>query len=586
MTTIAGETNRFLKGELEPLLLQIVDGQASESDFKSLMQSLRVSQELRKRACLFLCDESLLADEIRVSHQAAELVGALSTDIRQSNVARVTREKETFSNKNIPLRTLKWINRNGLLVASLGLAVITGLIIHNTLIMSKVSRLHELAVNSNDQPEVKIIEESFTAEGSAITKKQGNSKVVGRVIGLQGIEWHQDQRKFSFGDSIREGERLQLELGSMEILLANGAKLTVDGPVDFNATSLDTMRLNIGKVVAAVPRTARGYTIVTPTTEVVDIGTQFGLSVDESGATEVHVFDGDVVARSLVDKKNSSLTHARENEAISFNSLSSIPKRFGIREADFVRWLGPSAKERNLPSIPVTDCLSLWYAADMITDTAEGESVSVWRDILVGDNRFANDARQFEPTRRPTYTIDDEKRCALHFNGTSTSLLIDPIEAAESCTIFLVCSPDQKVHPDNFHGNFIYKQGEAPSLEISVLTDHSARAWIWPGPNQERVGVVQSKAMSTNEPNVLAYRYDSTNSLAQLWANSVETETFSSPAKLSELTPIWLGSHSDPEIMAYFGGKIYEVIIYECALDNPSMQKVTSYLADRYRIDK
>ncbi len=51
-----------------------------------------------------------------------------------------------------------------------------------------------------------------------------------------------------------------------------------------------------------MPIVARGFTVTTPNSDVVDLGTEFGLTVDGSGETEVHVFDGLVEAHSLNDK--------------------------------------------------------------------------------------------------------------------------------------------------------------------------------------------------------------------------------------------------------------------------------------------
>src|SRR5690606_4222750 len=113
--------------------------------------------------------------------------------------------------------------------------------------------------------------------------------------------------ELTYGDSIDEGQVVHLESGGLEILLTNGAKITASGPSEFELSSLVKMDLQNGKIVAAVPRTARGYTIMTPALELVDIGTQFGVSVTPSGDTELHVFDGDVVARSRVGEASVEL---------------------------------------------------------------------------------------------------------------------------------------------------------------------------------------------------------------------------------------------------------------------------------------
>ena len=69
----------------------------------------------------------------------------------------------------------------------------------------------------------------------------------------------------------------------LQLTYDTGAKVTVEGPVDMVMTTAIEAKLSEGKIAAAVPRFARGYTILTPTAEVVDLGTEFGVSVDEVG---------------------------------------------------------------------------------------------------------------------------------------------------------------------------------------------------------------------------------------------------------------------------------------------------------------
>ena len=49
-----------------------------------------------------------------------------------------------------------------------------------------------------------------------------------------------------------------------------------------------------GRLRAHVPEQARGFAVLAPTFELVDLGTEFGLNVAEDGVDEIHVFDGKV----------------------------------------------------------------------------------------------------------------------------------------------------------------------------------------------------------------------------------------------------------------------------------------------------
>ncbi len=582
MTNDGKQIERSLDSDLESLLLGVLDNQASDGEFASLVASLRDSEELRKRACLFLYDETLLFSEIGATQQASILVEMLSLSESQRRVA--VSADQAAATRRIPFGILHFINGNGLAIAAAALLIIFGLINYNMQMMAKLSRLHALTVQGNNKSEVEVVSAPQNNHGNGIEVLNGQ-EIVGRVIGLNNIQWQKGEESLTFGDSLREGQRLQIESGGLEILLTNGAKVTAEGPVDFEVTSLVMMELDLGKVVAAIPRTARGYTIMTPTSEVVDIGTQFGVAVDEAGDTELHVFDGDVVARSLVGENEAELIHAKENEAIGFNSKSSRPRRFAVRETDFIRRLGPKISESDYPSLPKTDCLSLWYAADMIPGVREGDAISTWRDILIGDNDFANDARQFDSQRCPTLAIDDQERHALRFNGWSTSLSTDPIENKGSTTVFVVCAPEQTSFSEKFHGGFLFKKGEAPSLELSVLSDLSVRGWLWPGPEETRVGIVRSSPMVDKQINVVAFTYDSDSSQSQMCVNGNGQVTANAPIPLRHQAQACIGSHSDLDINAYFFGNIYEIVVYDCTLDEQSMEDMNSYFEKRYKID-
>ena len=70
--------------------------------------------------------------------------------------------------------------------------------------------------------------------------------------------------------------------------------MIVEGPASFEL--IDPMHAfnHGGKVRAQVPEYARGFTIGSQRMDIVDLGTEFALDVDERGYGEVHVFDGEL----------------------------------------------------------------------------------------------------------------------------------------------------------------------------------------------------------------------------------------------------------------------------------------------------
>src|SRR5690606_33444997 len=76
-----------------------------------------------------------------------------------------------------------------------------------------------------------------------------------------------------------------------------GAELVIEAPAVFRFESPQRLRLVKGRLAADVPPPAKGFTVVTPDGDAIDLGTRFGIDVSEGGGSEIHVFEGEVVAR-------------------------------------------------------------------------------------------------------------------------------------------------------------------------------------------------------------------------------------------------------------------------------------------------
>jgi ferric-dicitrate binding protein FerR (iron transport regulator) len=90
------------------------------------------------------------------------------------------------------------------------------------------------------------------------------------------------------------GARVQFDEGRMTLKFSDDAVVTLEGDVDFEVESSMRAILHHGQLTATVSETGRGFTIATPQTDVVDLGTRFGVSVGADRQSEVVVFDGQV----------------------------------------------------------------------------------------------------------------------------------------------------------------------------------------------------------------------------------------------------------------------------------------------------
>jgi len=102
---------------------------------------------------------------------------------------------------------------------------------------------------------------------------------------------------------ITNGQRLgrrprEISSGTVELLTERGARLVIEAPAKFTFSSAQRLRLDRGRLSADVPPAAHGFTVVTASGEVVDLGTRFGVDADARGGSEVHVFEGEVIAQA------------------------------------------------------------------------------------------------------------------------------------------------------------------------------------------------------------------------------------------------------------------------------------------------
>ena len=191
--------------------------------------------------------------------------------------------------------------------------------------------------------------------------------------------WAQSEPVRREGDLLG-GEVFRLASGTAEIQFFSGASMTIEGPAEIALKSAWEAVCSEGNVRMQVPPAARGFKLQAPGTEIIDLGTEFGLSVRD-GKGHVEVIDGEISVRpkggeeQLLTKgaavklsKDGPLTPA-ETGQIEFPDTD----RFGSRSldsqiADFEKWkshrdalarderlIAYYAFDRESPEMPIPD---------------------------------------------------------------------------------------------------------------------------------------------------------------------------------------------------------------------------------------
>jgi hypothetical protein len=121
----------------------------------------------------------------------------------------------------------------------------------------------------------------------------GHSRVeVATLLLAEKCEWAQ-------GSPLQEGGRLalgtmRLRNGLAVLRFDGGAEVILRGDTELELESAAQARLVRGNVTVRADEDAAGFKLMTPARELVDLGTEFAVRVEPSGATELHVMEGKV----------------------------------------------------------------------------------------------------------------------------------------------------------------------------------------------------------------------------------------------------------------------------------------------------
>jgi hypothetical protein len=125
--------------------------------------------------------------------------------------------------------------------------------------------------------------------------------IAARLVDATDARWA-DGRTLLLGAAVPQGP-LRLLSGAAQLAFESGALVTLNGPAEIEVLGSSRLFLRSGRIVPFVPPSATGFTVVSPTGEVIDLGTEFSVNVDASGRTEVYVLDGQVdVAQGHADR--------------------------------------------------------------------------------------------------------------------------------------------------------------------------------------------------------------------------------------------------------------------------------------------
>ena len=151
------------------------------------------------------------------------------------------------------------------------------------------------------------------------------------VLEVNNLQLSSAQPAWNAGERVHLTD-LKIDAGEVDVKLDSGVKLSLEGPFSARFENSAEMQLYHGKMSADVAEKGKGFTVRTATSEVVDLGTRFGISAKADGETDVVVFEGEVkVRRQNTRSKNEAWTTLRSGEAVRVAKQKELQRLARVR---------------------------------------------------------------------------------------------------------------------------------------------------------------------------------------------------------------------------------------------------------------
>jgi hypothetical protein len=193
---------------------------------------------------------------------------------------------------------------------------------------------------------------------------------VATLIDTLDAKWSETSGTMKSGTRLTTGSTpWSLREGYIQLRFDNDARVVIEGPAAFNLLTGDQLMLRYGRAYAVVPKQAYGFTICTPNSRIIDLGTEFGVQSDIAGDVKLHVIKGQA---QLV----SNIKGSRINKVVNQNSA---------------QWL--SAQTGDIQDIPIDSKLFVRQINSGNKIVWRGESRIDLADLVGGGNGFGTGVR-------------------------------------------------------------------------------------------------------------------------------------------------------------------------------------------------
>ena len=170
-----------------------------------------------------------------------------------------------------------------------------------------------------------------------IVPHQPYSVEVATLVDQIHVQWAQSGTHPETGGRLWTNEGpLDLKKGVVKLRYDDGVDVVIEGPASFEIER-SGIYLEYGRLYSEVSETGIGFTVETPTSQFIDLGTEFGVQADINGSSELHVLKGNVQLFAGSRGRSKAGQMVTENTAARYNSHTGQINPIAVAKTAFVR---------------------------------------------------------------------------------------------------------------------------------------------------------------------------------------------------------------------------------------------------------
>ncbi|TWT80790.1 FecR protein [Planctomycetes bacterium CA13] len=323
--------------DIGDLIFQAIDEKISADDFERLQDAIENDQEV----CVEYLRVVNLSESLEeIAHNRA--IDDAPTLPKMTQPKRLLNSASDSASRTRPFSSITWLS---VVAATLLIGVTLGWywlpLMQTTAENKSVTEIVPAVKNAPTTDDAVDSEPLYVAQITSVTTD---------------VVWGKGTAAADFLLRVRRGDRLEIETGLVHVEYFSGAKLIINGPSTFVTTGIHSGRLERGQVTGKVE--GGDFLLTTPSARVLDLGTEFGVAVNDANGTDVCVFDGEVeVLSDLAGSESRRPVSLTEGMSARVDHEGDINQALAVDTKQFTREF-PGTLSRDASQISLVDLLS------------------------------------------------------------------------------------------------------------------------------------------------------------------------------------------------------------------------------------